>query len=255
MEWFTLRKCLGLMLVMVAMCSGCASHSKRADAGVEPNKDPLEGLNRKVFAFNDALDGWILKPVAKGYRIVTPDPVEAGVGNFFSNLAEIPSALNNILQWKWKKVGNNTGRFLLNSTVGLAGLFDVANSAGLERKEHETFGQTLSYWGLGSGPYLVLPFMGPSTLTDVIGEPVDWYSDPVYYVPDEGTRNWMRVVSTVDGRARLLSAEDFISGDKYTFIREAFLQRREYLVNDGQVEDDFGGDFDDFDNEDFDVDF
>lgn len=242
---------LWVLLLALATVSGCASNPGQATSnpGKSAAKDPIEAFNRPVFVFNDTLDGWVLKPVAQGYHMVTPDPLEQGVGNFFSNLSELPSALNNILQWKWKKAGGNTGRFLLNSTVGLAGLFDVARLTGLERKDYESFGQTLSYWGLGAGPYVVVPFWGPSTATDILAFPVEWYSDPLFYVDREAIQYSLRTLQRVDERSRLLAAEELISGDRYVFIREAFLQRREFLVNDGQVKDDFGGDFDDFDED------
>lgn len=231
------------------MFAGCASTPKTSAAHDHiAEKDPLEKINRPIFKFNDKLDVWVLKPVAKGYQAVTPDPVERGIGNFFFNLAEVPSALNSVLQWKWAKAGNNTGRFLLNSTIGIGGLFDVAKYTGLQRKGAETFGQTLTYWGLGTGPYLVLPFKGPSTLTDLAALPVDTYTSPILLFDEDAVRTAVYAVSQVDRRAKLLTSDDIVSGDRYTFIREAFLQNREYQVNDGKVEDDFGGDFDDFED-------
>lgn len=237
-----------MLLLSMVFFGGCASNPKTKEPSISA-KDPWESVNRPIFVFNDKLDGWVLKPVAKGYQYVTPDPMERGVSNFFHNLAEVPSALNHVLQWKWKRAGSNTGRFLLNSTIGLGGLFDVAKYTGLTRMEKETFGQTLSYWGVGAGPYLVLPFWGPSTVTDLLGSPVDWYADPLFDVNDVNLRRSLYVVGVIDRRADLLEAEELISGDRYTFIREAFLQRREFLVKDGNVVDDFGGDFDDFDED------
>lgn len=249
----SLKRCVLVMLLAVGagMTTGCASHQNKSVEGQvppAPNKDPLEPFNRAMFAFNDALDGWVLKPVSKGYQYVTPDPVETGVGNFFSNLAEVSSAVNNVLQWKWKKAGNNTGRFLLNSTIGLVGLFDVAKYTGLEKNDHESFGQTLSHWGVGAGPYLVLPLRGPSTLTDTLAEPVDWVVDPLYELESEGKQYSLRALRVVHDRAQILAAEELISGDRYSFIRDAFLQRREYLVEDGEIEDDFGTDFGEFED-------
>lgn len=241
-----------LLLIMLLALGGCAANPPRnsVDAPVEEKSpDPWEGFNRKVFVFNDTLDRFFLKPVARGYRWITPSPMETGVNNFFDNIAEVPSLLNNALQWKWGKVGNNTGRLLLNSTVGIGGLFDVARHAGLEKLEHESFGQTLSHWGVGQGPYLVLPFLGPTTVTDTLALPVEWYSDPVTYIEDDGWRWGLVALDVVHARANLLDAEQLISGDKYTFIREAYLQRREYLVEDGQVEDDFGGDMEELDED------
>ncbi len=207
--------------------------------------DPWEGLNRKVFVFNDTLDAYLLKPVAKGYLAVTPAPVELGVSNFFENLGEFSNILNDILQWKWGLAANDTGRLLVNSTVGIAGLFDVAQYVGLNRSEGEDFGQTLAAWGMGQGPYLVLPFMGPSTLRDLGGMPVDSLANPIRYVDHVPTRNTAYATDLLDTRASLIEAEDLISGDKYAFMRDAFLQRREYLILDGVVVDDFGSD-DDF---------
>jgi phospholipid-binding lipoprotein MlaA len=241
-----------LLMVLLAL-GGCAANP-RQDAAVdapleEKSRDPWEGFNRKVFAFNDTLDRYLLKPVARGYRWVTPKPLETGVNNFFDNVAEVPSLLNNALQWKWGKVGNNTGRLLLNTTVGVGGLFDVARHAGLEKLERESFGQTLSHWGVAEGPYVVLPFLGPSTVTDAVALPVEWYSTPIAYIEDDGWRWGLVALGIVHARANLLEAEELMSGDKYTFIREAYLQRREYLIQDGKVTDDFGGDMEEFDED------
>ncbi|MGQ9426679.1 MlaA family lipoprotein [Gilvimarinus sp. F26214L] len=231
----------------------------------EPVPDPWEGFNRKVFAFNETADRWVLKPVAQGYVKITPDPVEQGVSNFFGNLLEVRNVLNDILQWKWKQAGNDTGRFLINSTLGLAGIFDVARHMNLPKSEGEDFGQTLATWGVQSGPYVVLPFLGPSTIRDAGALPVDWVTNPIDEVDHTATRNSLWAMNFLDTRAGLLEAEALVSGDRYSFFREAFLQRRGYLINDGQVEDDFG-DFDDFgddyesdyeydDDSDFDSDF
>ncbi len=219
----------------------------------EENTDPLEGFNRAVFTFNDKLDSWVLKPAAKGYRFVTPDPVERGVGNVFSNLGEVGNIANDVLQWKWKQAGNDTGRLLINSTIGLAGIFDVAKHVGLEKSEGEDFGQTLAVWGVDSGVYVMLPFFGPTTLRDGLGGlPVDTALDPVGYIDHVPTRNSTMVMRFIDDRAQLLETESLISGDRYIFIREAYLQRREYLIQDGEVnEDGFGDDFGEFEDEEF----
>src|SRR5690606_30316084 len=186
------------------------------------------------------LDTYALKPVAKGYKTITPDVVESGVSNFFSNLTEVRNILNGMLQWKWKQVGNDTGRLLVNSTVGIAGILDVAKHMNLPRSEGEDFGQTLGVWGLETGPYLVLPFLGPSNLRDGAGLPVDWYADPATYIDHVPTRNVERALDFINARAELLGAEGLISGEPYVFLREAYLQRRNYLVSDGEVEADFG---------------
>lgn len=207
-------------------------------------QDPWEGYNRAVYAFNDTVDRYVMKPVAKGYRAITPDPVEESISNLFSNLNELRNVLNDALQWKWGQAANDSGRFLVNSTVGVVGLFDVAKHLGLEKSDGEDFGQTLANWGMGQGPYLVLPFLGPSTLRDLGGLPADIYLDPVVYIDHVPTRNTLRGSGFVVQRASLLEAEKLASGDRYLFMRDAYLQRREYLINDGDVEDDFGGDFD-----------
>ncbi len=207
-------------------------------------EDPWEGMNRKIFVFNDTLDSFFLKPVAQTYLAITPEVVEVGVSNFFENLGEVGNILNDVLQWKWGQAANDSGRLLLNSTVGVAGIFDVAKRVGLSRSEGEDFGQTLAAWGVGQGPYLVLPFFGPSSLRGLGSMPVDSYANPISYVDHVPTRNSTYATDLLDTRASLIDAEDLISGDKYLFMRDAFLQRREYLIQDGNVEDSFGGDED-----------
>lgn len=209
------------------------------------NPDPWEGFNRSVYTFNDTMDRYFMKPVAQSYRAVTPDPVEDGISNVFDNLLEVRNIINDILQWKWGQAANDTGRFLVNSTVGVVGLFDVAQHIGLpENDGGEDFGQTLAVWGVGSGPYVVIPFLGPSTLRDGLGLPVDSQMDLIGYIDHVPTRNTTWGAGFVDTRAGLLEAEELISGDRYTFMRDAYLQRREYVINDGAVEDDFGGEGD-----------
>lgn len=237
-----------LKACVVFVCLGlgaCASTPKGSDG--ETNIDPYEGFNRAIFGFNNGLDRYILKPVAKGYRFIAPGFVEKGVSNFFSNLTEIRNLLNAGLQGKGVKSLHYTGRFLVNSTVGLFGLFDVASSMGLEKLDGEDFGQTLASWGVGSGPYLVLPILGPSSFRDGVGIPADMYADPINYVEDDDTRTGLTVGKVINTRAGLLDAEELITGDKYIFIRDAWIQRREFLINDGEVEDDFGADLDDED--------
>lgn len=229
--------------VMALAVSALVSTSSFAQSDTEAkNPDPWEGFNRGVYTFNDGVDRFFLKPVAQGYQAITPDPVEDGIGNVFSNLFEVRNIVNDVLQWKWGQAANDTGRLLVNSTVGIVGLFDVAQHAGLKRSEGEDFGQTLSAWGVGQGPYLVLPFMGPSTLRDLGGMPVDFFTNPIRYVDHVPTRNTAYATDLLETRASLIEAEDLISGDKYSFMRDAFLQRREYLILDGEVEDDFGSD-------------
>lgn len=224
---------LGLVLVFYTLASSA-----------QDVVDPWEGFNRGVYAFNEFGDRYVLKPVAKGYRAITPDPVEISMNNVFSNLGELRNILNDALQWKWEQAANDTGRLLVNSTIGLVGLFDVAQRMGLDESEGEDFGQTLAAWGVGQGPYLVLPFLGPSSLRDAGSLPVDWYTDPITYMDHTSSRNTARGTGLIVQRAALLDAEELISGDRYIFLRDAYLQRRDYLINDGVVEDDFGDDFD-----------
>lgn len=215
-------------------------------ADPEKSVDPWEGFNRKMFAFNDTLDSYLLKPLAKGYRAVTPDVVEGGVSNVFDNLFEIRNLFNELFQGKLSRAGVSGGRFLVNSTLGLAGIFDVAKHMGLEETTSEDFGQTLSVWGVGQGPYLVIPFLGPSTVRDAFGLPVNSVMNPVRYVDHVPTRNTLYGTDLIDTRSALLDAEVLLSGDKYIFTRDAYLQRRNYLITDGAVVEDQFGQGDDF---------
>jgi phospholipid-binding lipoprotein MlaA len=198
--------------------------------------DPWEGFNRAMFSFNDGLDTYALKPVSQGYKAVMPDIAETGVNNFFENLADVGTLLNNLLQGKFSNATEDFARIAFNSTFGLAGLIDVATPMGIE-KHDEDFGQTFGYWGVDSGPYLVLPFFGPATVRDGIGMVPDFLVDPVRQLDDNGARNALYVTRIIDGRAQLLEAEKLISGDKYTFIRDAYLQKRAFSIADGDAED------------------
>ena len=224
----TLLSCLLLLL------AGCAS----VPSGKPDPRDPWEGFNRSVFKFNDTLDRAFAKPVAKGYVKITPRVIRTGVSNFFSNLDTVPTIVNDALQGKFRQVGHDSARFLLNSTLGLGGLFDPASAAGLEYNE-EDLGQTLGTWGVKSGPYLMLPVLGPSSVRDAFARAADTYIEPVYYLGDESTRYIIRGVDLLDGRASLLELDAQLerSYDKYAFIRNAWIQRREYQVKDGDVED------------------
>ncbi|MEP7156895.1 MAG: VacJ family lipoprotein [Betaproteobacteria bacterium] len=224
------KNLLVLAAIFVSLLSGCASTGA-------PPADPLEGLNRGTYAVNDALDRAILKPVAKGYETVTPQFVRSGVRNVFTNLGDVSVAVNNLLQGKPAEAASDAGRFLVNSTVGVLGLFDVASPMGLE-KHDEDFGQTLGKWGVGTGPYLVIPLLGPSTLRDVTGRGVDsqlGWARQVDHIP---TRNSVTGLELVDVRASLLGAGDSLDEaalDKYQFLRDAYLQRRLRAVYDGKA--------------------
>jgi len=209
--------------------------------------DPYESFNRTMYEFNDAADRYILLPIVTGYKAVTPDPVEQGVLNFFSNLDEIRSTFNSILQFKFDDAGIYAGRFVTNSTIGILGLFDPASELGLTKLEGEDFGQTLGWYGVPPGPYLTLPFFGPSNMRDAPARFLDSYYDYKSNIDNDRLRYSLMALDLISIRAQLVEAEAFITGDRYTFLREAYLQRREYLVNDGDMGSD--GEFDDFGGE------
>ena len=210
-----------------------------ADIRAEDN-DPLEPINRAIFEFNEVVDENIFKPVAEGYKYITPDPVETGVSNFLSNIGEISTIANDVLQLKFGQAGHDTARFVLNSTLGIFGVFDVATPLGLT-KNKEDFGQTLGFWGIPNGPYLVLPFLGPSSFRDGPSLIVDYQMSPVEQLHHE-ERQGLQAIDAVDARAKLLRATkilDAAAKDKYIFIRESYLQRRESLVRDGENTEEF----------------
>lgn len=215
--------------ILVLITTGCSTTG---------GPDPYEGFNRGVMKFNDGADKRILKPITRGYRAVTPDIVETGVGNFFSNLNEPVVALNQLLQGKPGLALNDVGRFLINSTIGIGGIIEVADSVGLE-KHQEDFGQTFGVWGIEQGPYLVLPFWGPSNPRDAIGDFIGAYGFAPRYLDEVRARNILYGLSIINRRASLLDAEELVTGDRYLFIRDAYLQRRNYLTLDGVVEDEF----------------
>ena len=214
--------------IAAAILGGCA-------IGPQQSSDPWEGLNRKTFAFNDAVDRAVLKPVATGYQNVVPELARTGVNNFFSNLEDIGTSLNNFLQGKPAEAINDLGRIVVNTTFGVLGLRDVATELGVE-KHYEDFGQTLAVWGLQPGPYLVLPLLGPSTIRDAPAKAVDpsWYYSTAV---DSSAVYWgFWTLDKVRTRANLLQAEgvlDEAALDKYSFIRDAWLQRRRSQVYDG----------------------
>ncbi len=216
----------------------CTSLALLPVLALAAEEDPWEGFNRKVFTFNDTIDTYALKPLAQGYQTVTPQFLEDGVHNVFGNIGDVGTLANNLLQGKFHDAGVDTGRLIFNTTFGLLGFFDVAKHMGLAKND-EDFGQTLGAWGLGSGPYLVLPLMGPSTVRDAGATIPDSFLTPYPHIDHVPTRNVIRGVDVIDTRASLLSAERMVSGDKYIFIRNAYMQNREFRVQDGEVEDDF----------------
>ncbi len=209
----------------------------------ERNIDPLESINRPLFAFNNGLDRFLVRPLAQTYHFVMPDVGERGVGNFFANLYDANAAVNALLQWRLDGALQSSGRFLVNSTAGLLGLIDVATPMGI-RPYRTDFGHTLATWGVGSGPYLMVPLFGPRTIRSGTGTIVDVYISPQAGIDNVRVRNSLWGLELIDGRARLLKAEELMSGDRYIFVRDAYLQQRAYFVNDGVVEDSFS-DFDD----------
>lgn len=230
---FPFRGAAPPLFIFAMVLSGCATVP--ADSGND-SRDPIESFNRQVFEFNEVVDRAVLKPVAQAYEYVLPEPVRDCISNVFSNFREPSNAVNNLLQGKPIDAVSDTCRFVVNSTVGLLGCFDPARQMGLE-KHNEDFGQTLGRWGIGSGPYLVVPILGPSTVRDAIGiygaEP---YLDINFYIDNVRVRNAILGTRVVNQRAELLQTDDLISGaalDKYRFIRDGYLQRRRSLVYDG----------------------
>lgn len=217
------------VIASLGMLGGCAS------TGSGDPRDPLEPLNRGIFKFNDGVDTVLMKPVAEIYQGVVPPLVQTGVSNVFANLNDVVVALNNLLQGKFSEAFSDVGRVVLNTTAGLFGIFDMATLAGLERHD-EDFGQTLGWWGVGDGPYLVLPFLGPSNVRDALGKIVDWETDPTTFIDPNRDRNAIQGFRLVTRRAELLSASRLLTIaaiDEYEFLRDAYLQRRRNLIHDG----------------------
>lgn len=223
----------GLLCALVLALQGCASTDER-----DP-RDPWEGLNRGVFKFNEAVDRAVVNPVAKGYNFILPGFLNRGITNAFNNLKDVVTAGNQFLQLKPLGAFESLGRVFFNSTLGLGGLIDLASGFGMPRHE-EDFGQTLGRWGVGQGPYFVIPLLGPSTVRDTVGLGVDAFViSPVAYLDSIAATFGMYGVFYVDTRAGLLKAGEIIEAaalDKYSFIRDAYFQRRENLVNDGAGE-------------------
>jgi phospholipid-binding lipoprotein MlaA len=224
----TLIKTLAVVVLAFTLV-GCASTPARNP------RDPMENFNRSMFSFNDSVDAKVLKPVAEVYKKVLPNFAQVGVGNFFSNLGDVWTGANNLLQGKGADGVSDLMRFAMNSSFGIGGLIDVASSAGLPRHK-EDFGQTLATWGVSSGPYLVLPLLGPSTVRDTLALPIDFKGDLWTYKRPIRWRNVGTVVRVVDQRAAVLDASNLIEEaalDRYEFVRDAYLQRRQNTVDDG----------------------
>jgi phospholipid-binding lipoprotein MlaA len=220
-----------LALVVLAALQGCAS----VPEGARDPRDPWQPYNRAMFRFNTDFDNAFMKPAAKAYRAITPEPVDEGVTNFFNNIADATSAVNNVLQFKLSRAGSDVGRVFINSTVGVVGVFDVATNAGLPSYK-EDFGQTLGYWGIGDGPYFVMPILGPSSVRDTVGFAGDVALDPFFSISKDEIYWGFVTLRVIDRRADLLTAGELVDEaaiDRYAFIRDAYLQRRRSLVHDG----------------------
>lgn len=218
---------LAMVVAAAGMLGGCATNGNP--------KDPAEGFNRAMFGFNEGVDKLVIKPAATGYEAVLPSPLQTGVSNFFSNIADMMIGANNLLQGKPSQAASDIGRVVVNTTVGFLGILDVASTMGME-KHDEDFGQTFGRWGMDDGAYLVLPFFGPRTVRDSIGLAFDLYTDPVAHVDHVSTRNVLLATRIVSNRAELLKAEKVIEEaalDKYSYVRDAYLQRRHSLIHDG----------------------
>ncbi|WP_327037037.1 MlaA family lipoprotein [Methyloterricola oryzae] len=240
-RWY---RCSAVALSLTMGLAGCASNATH-----DP-RDPWEGWNRNVQSFNDSLDDYFMKPIAKGYQVITPSFVDRGITNFFNNVDDIGVIANDLLQLKFAQTGKDTGRFLINTTAGLVGFVDVASAVDLH-KNNEDLDQTLGAWGIPSGPYLVLPLVGPSTPRGAVGLAGDTMSNPINWVNPAAYAFGSGTLKTIDTRADLLSATkiaDEASVDRYEFIRNAYFQDRNYKIHDGNppAEDDMEQELDEF---------
>lgn len=224
------------LVAVSALLAGCAS-TPNGDPGAAPVRaehDPLEPLNRGLYAINDAVDRVTLKPIARGYKAVVPDFARRGVTNFSRNLFTPRSSVNNFLQGKPGRGFSELGRFIINTTLGIGGLIDVATAQGMPVYD-EDFGQTLAVWGIPEGPYLFVPILGPNTLLDAASTPIDIASDPLYHYDNSSVRDKVYGLRVIDLRMRLLTAETLLedSKDPYLTVRESYLQNRRFQVYDG----------------------
>jgi len=225
-----------LWLKRVMLAVGCAALSLPAAAAEGNPRDPYEGFNRAMYSVNEVIDTYAARPLAKGYDAAVPLPMKAGVGNMFGNVGDLWIGVNGALQGKVGDAGVDFGRLLINSTVGIFGLFDVASELGMDKHE-EDFGQTLAVWGVKDGGYLFWPFIGPRTVRDTAGFLVDSYVDPVKQITPISARNSMLALRFVDIRAGLLPADKVVDEaalDKYSYVRDAYLQRRRNQIFDGR---------------------
>ena len=207
--------------------------------------DPFEDINRSIFNFNESIDKNFLKPVAKVYS-KTPEPIKKGVTNFFNNLEEVETSINQVLQGKPKRAINDISRFIINSSLGIGGFIDVASKLGVPSHD-EDFAQTLALWGTPSGPYIMLPALGPSSLRDSLSKPFSSFLSVTFHMTEDDVNLSLKAIDALETRERLLEVESLISGDRYHFVKDSYVQFMEYEVKDGiGVEDEFLDDMDDF---------
>ena len=201
------------------------------------DEDPWESFNRSIYSFNNTADAYVIKPVAQGYAYLMPEIGRKGVNNFFNNLLDVNGALNGFLQGRFDRGLENVGRVIINSTVGIFGLFDVATALGVPQYQTD-FGHTLSIWGVPQGPFVMVPFLGPRTVRSSVGTAFDAYASPLGQMGNSDPAWGLRVFNLVDLRAGLLGADELLSGDQYIFLRDAYLQQRRLQTSDGQLVDD-----------------
>jgi phospholipid-binding lipoprotein MlaA len=226
-----------VVTILCLLLAGLFSTASNAE------EDPWESFNRSIYSFNNTADAYLVKPVAQGYAYIMPEVGRKGVNNFFSNLLDVNGALNGFLQGRVDQGLENVGRVIINSTIGIFGLFDVATKLGVPQYQTD-FGHTLSIWGVPQGPFVMLPFLGPSTMRSGVGTAFDAYASPMGQMGNSDPAWGLRVFNIVDLRAGLLGADELLSGDQYIFLRDAYLQQRRLQISDGKVVDDFS-EFDD----------
>jgi len=221
------------LLVLLLLCAPAAMSQEQ-----DRNVDPLESINRPLFALNNTLDKYLVRPLAKGYDWIMPAPARRGIGNVFANMYDLNSTINGVLQGRFTEAAQSGGRFVVNSTVGVLGVFDVASKMNI-RPYRTDFGHTLALWGVDSGPFIMVPLFGPRTFRSGTGTIFDTLTSVPTYIDNVPVRNTLWGLELIDARARLLKADELMTGDSYIFIRDAYLQSRETFINDGVVQDSF----------------
>ena len=227
------RRICSVMISLMLLCAAPVSSAQVQE------RDPWRNTNEKIFKLNDYFDSLVVKPVAVTYSTFVPRMVRQGIGNFFSNINDINVFVNNLLQLKFDHAASDSGRFFINSSLGVLGIFDVATGLGMDKHE-EDFGQTFARWGVGPGPYIMLPVFGASNVRDSFGLIMDTVFNPIQYHDEPSLRVSLFLLEEADSRAGLFALDELITGDRYLFVREAYIQRRNYLVKDGLIEDEFG---------------